>query len=335
MIENLVSIIVPVYNASTYIATCVESLLIQTYKNIEIILFDDGSTDDSLAKCRQFSEQDNRIKVFTQANKGVAQTRLNAFDNSNGEFITFVDSDDYVANNYVENMLSHLKNENVDMVSSQVVIVKEGKEKKVVRYVEGRFDKKGIKRILRRFYLCDKRTLTTGITTYLCTKLIKREFVREALVAGLNLWYGEDQVGVTKLLYSIDSLYVSQDYTYYYTMNSSQATKKYDASLWQSMISCWQRQIDIDKNRILSKQLAYRMMLNINNALFAKYAYKLTNYNEFKNQISLVRENETLSVLFDKKHLHITRKIDCVFYLLKRRHYRLLYCILRLKGLKK
>lgn len=333
MSNKLVSIIVPVYNTSSFLEKCVSSLLNQSYRDIEVILFDDGSKDNSYEICKSFAEKDDRVKVFTQQNQGVAQTRLNAFDVSSGAYITFVDSDDYVDKDYVKLLVEHLERENVDMVSSQHCNVHGEHITKVERKLQGRFDKEGIEEILKTNYLFDRRTNTTGITVYLCTKLVKRQFMRKALERGLGLWYGEDQVGVTQLMYDVDSMYVSQDYTYFYVMNSSQATQKYNPSLWQSQINCWKKMMEIDTKCLLSDQLSYRMMLNINNNLFSKLAPNLRSYATLKQDVLLFRDDETLKTLFLKKKINLTKKINLVFFLLKRRLYFLLYFLLRLKNL--
>lgn len=97
----LVSIIVPVYNVQNYIEQCLASLVQQSYENIEIILVNDGSTDNSLAICNTFGAKDSRIKIINQDNAGVNQARINGFSQSTGDYIMFVDSDDYVSTDIV------------------------------------------------------------------------------------------------------------------------------------------------------------------------------------------------------------------------------------------
>lgn len=101
----LVSIIVPVYNTQNYIELCLSSLVQQSYENIEIILVNDGSTDNSLSICNIFAIKDSRIKIITQENTGVNQARINGFRQSTGEYIMFVDSDDYVSTDIVYLMI--------------------------------------------------------------------------------------------------------------------------------------------------------------------------------------------------------------------------------------
>ena len=102
--NDLVSIIVPVYNVEKYLRQCIESLINQTYKNIEIILVDDGSTDNSGKICDEYSKKDNRIKAIHKKNGGLSDARNYGIENAKGIYICFVDSDDYTDKKYIENL---------------------------------------------------------------------------------------------------------------------------------------------------------------------------------------------------------------------------------------
>ncbi len=116
MIKGLVSIIVPVYNVESYLQNCLESLINQTYSNIEIILIDDGSVDASSKICDDYSTKDNRIKVIHQSNQGVSRARNRGLSSAEGEFFSFVDGDDTVEQDYIELMLKKLIENDVDLV---------------------------------------------------------------------------------------------------------------------------------------------------------------------------------------------------------------------------
>lgn len=103
--EELVSVIVPVYNVEEYLDDCMESIVSQTYNNLEIILIDDGSTDLSGEKCDEWKKRDDRIIVIHQKNKGISATRNIGIDKSVGEWIAFIDSDDAVEEEYIEKLL--------------------------------------------------------------------------------------------------------------------------------------------------------------------------------------------------------------------------------------
>ena len=104
--RNMVSIVVPVYNVEKYIKRCIESILNQTYKNIQLILIDDGSTDASGEVCDQFAKIDGRIKVIHKKNEGVSSARNYGIESCNGEYLMFVDSDDALATDIVEKAVS-------------------------------------------------------------------------------------------------------------------------------------------------------------------------------------------------------------------------------------
>lgn len=104
---NKVSIVVPVYNVEKSIRRCIKSILNQEYKNFELLLIDDGSTDSSAAICDEYACIDNRIVVFRQLNGGVSCARNKGIDNSNGDFILFVDSDDYLEPNCLSTLLGN------------------------------------------------------------------------------------------------------------------------------------------------------------------------------------------------------------------------------------
>lgn len=116
MSKNLVSIIVPVFNVENYIQRCIDSLCNQTYKNLEIILVNDGSLDNSALLCETAAKRDNRIKVIHQKNSGSSIARNKGLEHATGEFITFVDSDDHMETNTIEEALQLLINHDLDTV---------------------------------------------------------------------------------------------------------------------------------------------------------------------------------------------------------------------------
>lgn len=113
--KQLVSVIIPVYNSEKYLSQCLYSIIHQTYENLEIIIVDDGSIDNSLSICNYYSSIDSRISVYAQCNGGPAVARRCGLDRATGDWVLFIDSDDYVCSTAIENMMSNC--ENVDVVS--------------------------------------------------------------------------------------------------------------------------------------------------------------------------------------------------------------------------
>ena len=113
---ELISVIVPVYNVEKYLDECVNSILDQTYSNIEILLIDDGSTDNSPNICDFYEKQDNRVRVIHQQNGGLSLARNIGIEKSQGDFIVFVDSDDYISTDMLEVMINEMK-KNIESTS--------------------------------------------------------------------------------------------------------------------------------------------------------------------------------------------------------------------------
>lgn len=116
MNQDLVSIIVPVYGVERYISECVDSILAQNYRNLEVILIDDGSPDQCGMICDAFAARDSRVRVIHQANAGAANAKNTGLDAAGGEYIAFADSDDWVESDWIEKMLTAAKHENADVV---------------------------------------------------------------------------------------------------------------------------------------------------------------------------------------------------------------------------
>ncbi|WP_010237898.1 glycosyltransferase [Clostridium arbusti] len=119
---KIISIIVPIYNVEQYLSRCLDSIISQTYTNLEIILVDDGSTDDSWSICKKYAKIDKRIVLIKQENKGVSSARNEGIRIATGEYIAFVDSDDYIDNDMYE-ILYNLMNENnnIDLAICETV----------------------------------------------------------------------------------------------------------------------------------------------------------------------------------------------------------------------
>ena len=105
---HTISVIVPIFNAGAYLAKCIESLIHQPYTALQIILVNDGSTDDSLAIAQQYAAQDSRIEVYTQTNQGQSVARNLGLQYAKGEYISFVDADDYVDNDFYTVLMQHI-----------------------------------------------------------------------------------------------------------------------------------------------------------------------------------------------------------------------------------
>ena len=107
--DSLISIVIPIYNAVKYLEECLNSIKNQTYKNFEVIMVNDGSKDDSETICKRFSEDDTRFRYFKKENGGVSSARNLGLDNVEGDYITFIDADDWIDENHLELLINSIK----------------------------------------------------------------------------------------------------------------------------------------------------------------------------------------------------------------------------------
>ena len=131
-----VSVVIPVYNSEKYVEKCIQSVMAQTLPDLEIIIINDGSTDESGRILRELTQKDSRIVLLEQANQGVAAARNQGVEKATGKYITFVDGDDYLQEDYIELMYNLAEKETLDMVICGLTYVDEG-GKELNRVVPG------------------------------------------------------------------------------------------------------------------------------------------------------------------------------------------------------
>lgn len=126
--QELISVIIPIYNVEKYLKKCIDSIINQTYKNLEIILVDDGSPDNCGKICDEYAKKDQRIRVIHKKNGGLSDARNAGIDIAKGKYIAFVDSDDYVEKEYIEIMYKELKKNNVKIVQCGINKISDNEE---------------------------------------------------------------------------------------------------------------------------------------------------------------------------------------------------------------
>lgn len=120
--ETLISVIIPVYNVEAYLARCIDSVLAQTYANLEILLVDDGATDTSGAICDEYAARDSRIRVIHKANGGLSDARNAGLEACRGEYVVFIDSDDYISPLHIQNLWEALSAHDADIAVSDFLV---------------------------------------------------------------------------------------------------------------------------------------------------------------------------------------------------------------------
>lgn len=213
----LISIIVPVFNVENELDKCIKSLINQTYKNIEIILVNDGSSDESGNLCDEYAKQDSRIKVIHQANKGRVNARKVAFEHSSGDYITFVDSDDWIDEDTYERVISYLNNK-IDMVSYG--LIEEYPEYSIIKKnkVESRFYEKEELEELYEKIICHNTFFEWKVSPALWNKIIRRDILLKSKFCEVEeeISYGEDFLINLSCYLEIENILFLDIYPYHY-----------------------------------------------------------------------------------------------------------------------
>lgn len=216
--KNKISIIVPVYNVEKYILRCLESIISQTYKNIEIIVVNDGSTDKSLEYINFFSRRDKRIIILDKKNGGLSDARNRGMKIATGDYYMFIDSDDYIAVNFCEKLLNVLLDKKADMSSCRILDFNLEEEILKFSFKEQRILKKlERKEALVKYFRQEK---SVYIYHGVCMKLYKKELFNELIFPVGKLH--EDLYITYKLLDRSNSVaYINEPLYYYYQRTDS------------------------------------------------------------------------------------------------------------------
>ena len=229
-LNDLISVIIPVFNTQEYLKDCIDSVLKQTYKNLEIILVDDGSVDQSPVICDEYAENFNNIKVIHQENLGAINARKYGLKHAKGKYIGFVDSDDYINKDMYEVLYDALIETKAKIVTSY--ICKEYEDKSVIIkdvVAPGVYNRENSNNSLYRNLLNCGNFTDGGIHASLCTKLFDRNILQYFIeLVDDNITNGEDAATIYPILAFSDVVCITDYVFYHYRIRSSSITHKID-----------------------------------------------------------------------------------------------------------
>ncbi len=257
MEQSIISIIIPIYNVAPYLEKCIQSVLNQTYKNLQIILVDDGSIDDSPAICRRYQKQDSRITVIHKANAGLVSARKAGMQAAFGEYIGYVDGDDWIEPDMYKHLFETMQNTGADMIETACFREAEGVSQKSANKIPA-----GIYTASELIpdMLCNNDFNECRLLPYLWSKLFKRELLQDIQMNTDNqIQLGED-AAVTYLYVLKCSRIVISDYAgYHYIQRKDSMTSQktaIDRQSNQALLRCLGQAFQADKNAdCLLKQL--------------------------------------------------------------------------------
>ncbi|WP_052132391.1 glycosyltransferase family 2 protein [Vibrio variabilis] len=302
--DKLVSVVVPVYNADKYIEMCANSVLSQDYENLELILVNDGSTDRSRLILEQLERKDTRVKIINIDNSGVSYARNIGIDNSNGEFIMFIDADDYIS----ADCISYFYNAATKM-NSKFVISK------------NHFSKPGDEQINDNEFVvwsserCTEEFLYPKVTVGCWNKFYDLNFIKDNNIRfNTDLFFGEGLKFITDVSQRIDFACVGSRKVYTYRANDESCTAVHDVSKAKASFNALDKISDnlVVKTKSIYDALACHYWLN--NFLAVRFM-KVDKLNEddkrYRRDCIIYLRRNVKDVLTSKARLKI--KISSVF----------------------
>lgn len=303
-----ISVIVPVYNVENYLTACLNSVLNQTVKDFEIIAVDDGSTDNSLSVLNTLAKKDSRIKVFSHSNKGVSATRNFALEQAKGDYISFLDSDDILAPDFLETLYqSLLDNKEADFAScgfvaseTEVEFIKTGAPQLTVQNPFNHF-------VLRKKPRIDATT---------CPKLYRKE-VLKGLTFPPEFSVGEDLVFLYQVLHRAKACVLVPEIMYFYRTRSTSAIHKPitqkrlsdELNVTKTLSLLFKDNIkDKQTQKVFEKYISNRFMRCV-----FKMPKKDKNYQSWVKEFLPILKQFEKENIFNPRHLQIKNKVKYIF----------------------
>ena len=337
--DDLISVIIPVYNSEKYLKKSIESVMFQTYRNLEIILIDDGSTDKSAQICDKYAKNDVRIKVIHKKNEGVSIARNAGIEVSSGDYITFVDGDDWIEKDAIESLHKALINNNSDIVRGNYY-----REDITGVYGKGNFYSFENKNINKDdFELRNKlliMILTGKFLSYVWLLLIKKSLLIEnKILFKKDISFMEDTLFYVELICTKSKIYFLDKETYHYFDNLDSATKSLD-NVVRNIYSLLKVNNDIrnilnkkqTNNDVLKSEMDTNHCNMIINLFFKLYKNNPYEKNRIKEEIRKILKNENFNSIIqnaDSNKMPIHFKIQYLCIKRKKINFLFFYYIIR------
>lgn len=286
--NKLISVIIPVFNVEKYLERCIKSIINQTYKNLEILLINDGSTDKSIEICNRYLEIDNRIVLLNKENGGLSSARNLGIDKAKGEYISFVDSDDFIHELMYETLVSNLEKndcdisiiESLDVIEDKDFIfelknnnnsIVYSKEESIANYLDGKFIPAWGK--LYRKELFESIRFPIGILNEDEAIMIRvfdsctRNIVYQDIKLYFYLKRKSGSITSTKknIKNNIDWINNSYSNLIYIKNNYPKLIRKGEARYYNSIVAMLIRLVDLNSSEFNSEMYKYKRLLRVNN----------------------------------------------------------------------
>lgn len=291
----MVSVLIPAYNAEKTINRCLDSILCQTYQDIEIIIVNDGSTDSTLSILSDYAEKDSRVIIYNQSNKGVSTTRNSCLMNAKGEYILYVDADDWIEPNMIQTM--------VKLINNADIVLCESDHAETAEQV-GNIENVKIEYWNQRQQMLEfmKHKRMTGM---LWNKLIRRNLT-DGIQFNEKTGYGEDAEFLWKVLKQSHEMVVTNEILYHHVLEDTSISHLSFSEKKYSAIPMWEK-INKDVERESPELLGLARERLMCAAIFSLYEAKKCGYKD-KSHIVHMRKIARKYIMIFLKSTNISKK---------------------------
>ena len=338
----LISVVLPIYNVEKYLKRCLESVVNQTYKNLEIILVNDGSTDSCLQICEEYAKCDNRIKLINKKNSGLGMARNTGIDNANGEYICFFDSDDYIKLDTIGKLYRKIEKEMPEIICFGFNRVS----------TDGKITDKNIPNMKKNMFKNEE------IVNEFLPELIS-ENPKTGKASGLNMsawgaiysmnliksnkWrfvsereiISEDVYSLLDLYKNVKKVAILDEALYYYCENNTSLTNVYRKDRYEKIEYCYKMCIKMCKEigypNEIEKRMAYPYIGNTISAL-KQVISSNNNFKEKEKELKKIINSQTLQeVLKDTQGNKWNKSKKILFFCIRKKFIKLVYILIFIK----
>lgn len=336
-----ISVIVPIYNSEKTLKKCIESIIGQTYSNIEIILVNDGSQDTSLDIMKEYKEKDSRIIMISQPNKGLSCARNTGIKNATGDYITFIDSDDYIEKDMLEDTINIFKKHDCDVVRNNYKLAYKGGSVKFRDELEE--EKNTLVEMKTQRNSIIKKVLLGKVQSYSWLLTIKRKVIKKnQLLFDEDILFMEDIVFFMRLLFVADNIFFYNEPKYYYYQSNNNSLTKNQKSYIKNMnniLIMKQRLIEILELNLKNQSEQYIKIINTiyTNALIGYLkisVIKQQNYEMILKELKRMREQSRVKEMLENINPDILAlRYRLYISLFKKRRFNLLVKIFEIENI--
>ncbi len=333
--ESLVSVIVPVYNAQDFLDRCIDSIVKQTYTNLEIILVDDGSLDKSCEMCDKWAQNDSRIKVIHQENSGAGYARNTGVQNSNGEYVCFVDSDDSLDVTAIKKCIDSIQKYGSDTALFGLSHINgESNERHNISKDKLFYDKEAVREELIASFF----TLKLGFDVGVVCKLFSRKVITDNSLSFMSEReiYSEDALFLLEYFTKCTSVSVVPENLYSCYNNGASLSREYKKEREEKLDAFLHKSLQITGREKLSKTVDNHIMARYHGCCMVEFKTIAKSSLKFSEKQKLLKQHYNSSVLkstLTKEVFAVEKWTLRLFYrLVKLRLYCMSYLLLKVKS---